>query len=170
MQGVMDGLLDLGVAGRVVDEPVRISLNDVIAEAAANIEESMRRSGLELAVPSNLPDVTADRGRLVTVFQNLLENSAKFVGNQQSPRVKISATSEDPGFVSCVFEDNGVGIDTTSPNQVFEIFTRLTTEVEGHGVGLALVKRIIEAHGGAIRVESAGANQGSTFRFTLPAV
>ncbi len=114
-----------------------------------------------------MPNVEGDKVRLREVFQNLIENAVKFMGAQQSPRVHIGATEEN-GMVCCFVRDNGVGIEPAYHNQIFRLFERLHADIKGTGIGLALVKRIIEAHGGTIKVESAGHRQGSRFMFSLP--
>jgi signal transduction histidine kinase len=81
--------------------------------------------------------------------------------------VHISAEEKD-GIICCSVEDNGTGISSDYHDQIFRLFERPDSEVTGTGVGLALVKRIIEVHGGKIWVESEGLGCGSTFYFTLP--
>ena len=108
-----------------------------------------------------------DPGRLLEVFQNLIDNSIKFMGNQQAPRIEIGA-HRDNGEVHCYVRDNGIGIGSEYQGRVFELFERLDTRVEGTGVGLALIKRIVEVHGGRIWVESEGEDRGAAFCFTLP--
>jgi signal transduction histidine kinase len=102
------------------------------------------------------------------VFQNLIDNSTKFMGAQKHPRIEIGAERENDQ-VQCFVRDNGLGIAPQYHDRVFDLFDRLDTKVDGTGVGLALVKRIVEVHGGRIWIESAGVGQGSTLRFTLPA-
>jgi signal transduction histidine kinase len=116
-----------------------------------------------------MPQVYGDPGRLLEVFQNLIDNSTKFMGEQKHPRIEIGA-ERDNGQVHCFVRDNGLGIAAEYHARVFDLFDRLDTKVDGTGVGLALVKRIVEVHGGRIWIESAGEGQGSSFHFTLPAV
>jgi signal transduction histidine kinase len=105
---------------------------------------------------------------LVEVVQNLLDNAAKFMGDQQAPRIQIGARKDERGTILFV-RDNGIGIDPQHHERVFRLFDRLDAKAEGTGVGLALVKRIIELHGGRIWVESDGRGTGAAFCFTLPA-
>ena len=114
-----------------------------------------------------MPSVTGDAGRLVEVFQNLIDNANKFMGEQVEPRIEIGAVLENE-MVHCHVCDNGIGIDSEYHGRVFDLFDRLDAKVEGTGVGLALVKRIVEVHGGTIWVESEGEGEGSCFHFTLP--
>ena len=107
------------------------------------------------------------RPRLLEVFQNLIENACKFMGDQPAPRVWVGGERRD-GELVCYVRDNGIGIAPPLQAKVFELFTRLDPSIEGTGVGLCLVKRIVEEHGGRIWVESAPPQRGSTFWFTLP--
>ncbi|RMF64136.1 MAG: histidine kinase, partial [Bacteroidetes bacterium] len=123
--------------------------------------------GVEVEVQPDLPAVDGDRMRLLEVWQNLISNAAKYMGEQPSPRIEIGC--KPLGDEVCFYvRDNGVGIPPAYHEKVFELFERLGTDTEGTGVGLALVKRIVEFHGGRIWVESEGMGRGSTFYFTLP--
>ncbi len=122
-----------------------------------------------LHLPPNLPEIYVDRTRLREVFQNLIDNAAKFMGDQPSPQIWIEARADDnPQFVLVSVRDNGVGIDPRHTQRIFSLFERLDQRVEGTGIGLTLVRRIVEAHGGKIWVESEGLGRGSTFYLTLP--
>jgi signal transduction histidine kinase len=100
-------------------------------------------------------------------MQNLIDNAAKFMGDQPEPRIEIGANKESQGYAFFV-RDNGVGIEWKHQSKIFGLFDKLDPHSEGTGIGLALVKRIVEVHGGRIWVESKGKNQGSMFCFTLP--
>ena len=113
-----------------------------------------------------MPVVYGDRLRLLEVYQNLIQNAVKFMGTQQASRVEIGARLDD-GVALCWVRDNGMGIVPIYHEKVFGLFNRLDANTEGTGIGLALVKRIVDVHGGRIWVESEGEEQGSTFLFTL---
>ncbi len=89
------------------------------------------------------------------------------MGQQQSPCVHIGSV-EKGEMVCCFVRDNGVGIAADYHSQVFDLFERLNADMDGTGVGLALVKRIVEVHGGEIWIESEGLGRGCTMSFTLP--
>jgi len=112
--------------------------------------------------------VHGDRTRLLEVLQNLIENAVKFRSGQAEPVIEVGSR-KGPGGLVVYVRDNGVGIDPRYHQRVFGLFERLDPRVEGTGVGLALVKRIVEVHGGRVWVESEGAGRGSAFCFTLPA-
>jgi len=143
-------------------------LGSLVREAAERVAIQMENQGVDLQIAPAMPQVYGDPGRLLEVFQNLIDNSTKFMGEQKHPRIEIGAEFEN-GQVHCFVRDNGVGIVPDYHDRVFDLFERLDTKVDGTGIGLALVKRIVEVHGGQIWIESAGLGQGSTFHFTLPA-
>jgi len=107
-----------------------------------------------------------DRTRLVEIFLNLVDNAAKFMGDQPAPCVEIGVEQAGEELVLHV-HDNGIGIDPESQPLVFGLFHKLDPSSEGEGIGLALARRIVELHGGRIWVESEGPGKSTTFRFTL---
>jgi len=120
-------------------------------------------------IHENLSTVFGDRQRLLEVLQNLVDNAAKFMGAQKEPRIEIGQRGEDAEQGMPVFfvKDNGMGIPREHHERVFGLFNKLDPLADGTGIGLAIVKRIVEVHGGRIWVESE-ARKGSTFYFTLP--
>lgn len=167
MERLLNDLLELGRGGRIMGEAETCNLSEIAAEAIGMLESELRARHVEIVV-EDLPSVMGDPTRLLEVFLNLLENAIKFSGDQQQPRVRIAALEREGG-ICCFVEDNGIGIDRDYHDQVFGLFERLDASVDGTGVGLALVKRIIEVHGGEVWVESDGPGQGARFMFTLPA-
>ena len=167
MQKLLRDLLNLSRIGRIVGAMENVSLSDIAAEAIQRVSGLLSAFRLDVNVADDMPMVHGDRARLIEVLQNLLENAVKFRGDQTHPRVDVECQTES-GQVVCYVRDNGVGIDSRYHEKVFGLFERLDQEVEGTGIGLALVRRIIEVHGGKIWVESQGAGSGSTFCFMLP--
>jgi signal transduction histidine kinase len=165
MGTLLDDLLELGRIGRVIGDPVSCDLSEIAAQASQLIETQIVQLGIEIVI-DDMPVVQGDKTRLTEVFQNLIENAIKFMGDQQEPRIHIGAVEKD-GVICCYVKDNGIGLEARFQEQIFGLFERLSAEVGGTGVGLALVKRIIEVHGGKIWVESEGLGLGSTFWFTL---
>ena len=108
-----------------------------------------------------------DRPRLVEIWQNLVENAVKYMGEQAEPRLTIGLERQGADTVFFV-GDNGIGIEPQYQGKIFGIFEKLDSKSEGTGIGLAVVKRIVELYQGTIRVESSGLGQGACFRFTLP--
>jgi PAS domain S-box-containing protein len=140
---------------------------EVVDRVMQNLFFTIQESNATIETAS-LPRVLADPGQLSMVFQNLLTNAIKF-RREEPPYIHISAEQSGDMWQFSV-RDNGIGIDPAFSNRIFEIFQRLHTrdKYPGTGVGLAIVKKIIERHGGQIWVESEE-GKGSTFSFTLPA-
>ena len=122
---------------------------------------------IKVAVEKELPTVNGDRPRLVEVLQNLIDNAAKFMGDQPAPQIEIGTRREGVQQVILV-KDNVIRIHPSYHERIFGLFDKLDPRSEGTGVGLALAKRIVEVHGGRIWVESQGKDKGSMFCFTLP--
>ena len=112
--------------------------------------------------------IFGDRQRLVEAVQNQVENACKFMGDQQKPHIQIGQRDSEDGTPVFFVRDNGMGIAPEHHDRIFGLFNKLDATSDGTGIGLALVKRIIEVHGGRIWVESE-AGKGATFCFTLPA-
>jgi signal transduction histidine kinase len=166
MEKLLKELLELSRVGRVIGSAETVSLEELAHEAVVLMQGRLRATGVRVDVLPGLPTVRGDRTRLREVLQNLIENAAKFRTAQAEPKVEVGCRQEPDGPVVFV-RDNGVGIDPRYHERVFGLFERLDPRVEGTGVGLALVKRIVDFHGGRVWVESAGAGKGSTFCFTL---
>ena len=169
MRELLDGLLRLSRAGRIVNAPEEIQLGALAEEARAIAGGRLAARGVVTVMTPTLPAVRVDRQRMLDVFVNLLDNAAKFMGDQTEPRMEIHAEAEG-GLVTVRVSDNGIGIESGHHDRVFGLFERLNPSSEGTGLGLALARRIVEAHGGRIWVESGGAGSGATFCFTLPGV
>ncbi len=156
---------------RVSTGPLSLEPVDV-GEALAAVESSLAgRIGEAGATVTHdpLPVVLADRYRLELVLANLVGNGIKF-RSAESPRVHVSAVREEDWWRIRI-ADNGIGVPAEVRDEIFEPFRRLhtRTEYEGYGIGLSTVKRVVERHGGSIRVDPGNAG-GSVFSFTVPAV
>jgi signal transduction histidine kinase len=167
METLLRELLELSRIGRVMNPPERVALDELARQAVAALHGRLRAAHVRVDVLPGLPSVRGDRTRLLEVLQNLIENAVKFRSGQGEPVVEVGSRPGPDGPVVYV-RDNGVGIDPRYHDRVFALFERLDPRVEGTGVGLALVKRIVEVHGGRVWVESEGAGKGATFCFTLP--
>jgi len=167
MGRLLDELLEMSRIGKLVNPPERVPLRAVIDEALDMVAGGIAEKGIEVRVNNAPVTLFGDRPRLVEIWQNLLENAVKYMGDQPSPRIEIGI---EPGGKDSVFfvRDNGMGIDPRFSDKVFGLFEKLDPGSEGTGLGLALVKRIVEMYRGTIRVESEGAGHGACFRFTLP--
>ncbi len=168
MADLLEDLLALSRIGRQSGHLEEVAFSDIAGEALERVAGAITQRAVEVAVAPALPAVHGDRGRLVELMQNLLENAVRYMGDQPSPRIEVGARASEPAPVFFV-RDNGIGIDPRYHDKVFGLFERLDPQAtQGTGVGLALVQRIVEVHQGRIWVESEGAGRGSTFCFTLP--
>ncbi|MBN1590035.1 MAG: PocR ligand-binding domain-containing protein [Pirellulales bacterium] len=167
MHELLSDLLRLSRIGRVVEPSEDVALEELAGEAVKLVAGRLLNGAIRVDVSPELPHVYGDRGRLLDVLQNLIENATKYMGDQPDPLIEVGARRDQEQTVVYV-RDNGMGIEPRYHDKVFTLFGKLTSGGEGTGVGLALVKRIIELHGGRIWIESEGSGRGSTFCFVLP--
>jgi signal transduction histidine kinase len=168
MQRLLNELLELSRIGRMVNPPEAIPFEAIVREAMA-LTFGRCGDSVMIEVAPGMPVVWGDRIRLVEVVQNLLDNACKFAGDQLPQRIEIGQKDFDSDGKPIFFiRDSGIGIEPQHLERIFGLFEKLNPKTEGTGVGLALVRRIIESHGGKIWVESQGLGTGSTFYFTLP--
>ncbi len=167
MQRLLNELLELSRIGRISNPPSNTPFAKIVEDALALTRGRLMAGNIKVAVEKELPTVNGDRPRLVEVLQNLIDNAAKFMGDQPAPQIEIGTRQEGVQQVFFV-KDNGIGIHPSYHERIFGLFDKLDPRSEGTGVGLALAKRIVEVHGGRIWVESQGKDKGSMFCFTLP--
>jgi PAS domain S-box-containing protein len=168
MKRLLDEVIELSRAGQVIDPRAGVSLREVATAAVAQVAGPLRERGVAVSIAPDLPVAFCDRMRLLEVFQNLVENAVKYMGDQADPRIEIGVRAGAGGPVITV-RDNGIGIEPRYHQKIFDLFDQLDPSQEGTGLGLALVKRIVTVHGGGVWVESEGLGRGATFCFTLGA-
>jgi signal transduction histidine kinase len=159
---LIDGVLTYARAGELRRD--RVALARVMDDVAADLRPSLEAAGAALEV-GELPEVDGDARQLRRLLQNLVGNAVKFRGDEP-PRVEVSAGPGAEDWVVTV-RDNGVGVAPDDVERIFGMFARSGGDAEGSGIGLAVCRRVVEAHGGRIWVEQAEGG-GSAFRFTLP--
>jgi signal transduction histidine kinase len=159
---LIDGVLVYARAGELQTE--RVALAGLVAEVAEDLRPILEHAGATLDV-GELPEVEADPRQLRRVLQNLLGNAVKYRG-EAAPRVELTAFRDSHEWV-VTMSDNGLGVDPDKASRIFDMFARANDETDGAGIGLAVCRRIVEAHGGRIWAE-APEGGGSAFRFTLP--
>jgi PAS domain S-box-containing protein len=170
MQEFISGLLRYSRVGSEPQVLEPVDLHETFLTAYDNLRIAIEESGAAVEY-HDLPGVLGDPRQLVQLFQNLIGNAIKFRKPGQAPRVDVWGERESDTFWRISVRDNGIGLDPKFAERVFVIFQRLHTrdEYEGTGLGLAICKKIVERHGGRIRVESRE-GEGATFSFTLPAL
>lgn len=165
---LLNDLLELSRIGRITNPPMDVPCSSIIKDVLDLLAGPISQRKVEILTQPTLPVVHVDRRRIMEVFQNLIENALKFFGDQPQPRIEIGVRTDKGGPVFFV-RDNGIGIPKRYHETIFGLFNKLNVKSAGTGIGLALVRRIIEVHEGKIWVESEGEpGSGSTFCFTLP--
>jgi two-component system, chemotaxis family, sensor kinase Cph1 len=168
MRAMIDGLLAYSRVETRGDSLEPVDLEAVLADVLRDLELRIDETDAEVTVDA-LPHVEGDPNQLRQLFQNLVSNALAYSGDEP-PIVHISAESDAGEWVVSV-SDAGVGIAPEDRDRIFELFERLHGDetCDGSGIGLAVCQRIVERHGGEIRVDSE-LGEGSTFSFVLPAV
>jgi len=163
---MLAGLLKVSRLGRVSLTIEKINMKDLMAEVVDGFEFQTREAGVKLEV-GRLPQCQGDRAQLNQVFSNLIDNALKFLDPKRPGIIRISGRKEDRQVVYTV-GDNGVGIAPENQKTVFQIFRRFAPmDTPGEGLGLNIVRRILERHGGKIWLESEQ-GKGSRFHVSLP--
>jgi PAS domain S-box-containing protein len=164
-RGFIAALLAHSVSRDQALECEQVALRNLVKHIAGTHDRP--RAGGEI-VAGDLLDVWGDRVLLRQVLDNLIGNAFKYVAPGTSPRVLVEAERLDDGWARVMVRDNGIGVPFTQRERIFETFHRASEGYQGTGLGLAICKRIIERHGGTIRVTSNPDGVGSCFAFTLP--
>jgi len=166
---LIDDLLTLSQAGRTAKSWEEFDLIKAIATVRRDLADMIQRKDAIVLTEGSLPTVVGDSQRIAQLLTNLVANGLKYNQNPTPTVVVGAAVSSEPGFATIYVRDNGIGIDPKNYEQIFGIFRRLHPEgeYEGTGAGLAICKKIAEAHGGRVWVESTP-GEGATFFFTLP--
>jgi len=166
MHLLLNELLEISRIGRVEHTKENVSFEELAREAVELVQGRIMEKGIAIHIDADLPDVYVDRRRLIEVLQNLVDNAAKFTSDRPDPRIDIGVKDRDEVPVVFYVRDNGIGIPIEQHERIFGLFNKLDPSGEGTGIGLSLVKRIIEVHEGTIWVES-NPGEGAAFYFTL---
>jgi PAS domain S-box-containing protein len=148
------------------EDIARIDLAEVLGEVLLDLQPQIREAGADIDHPLHCPAVVFSRKNLKSLLYNLLSNALKYRSPERIPLVRVSCYPEQDYQVLCV-EDNGLGFDMRQQDKLFALFKRLHSHVEGTGIGLYIVKKMLDNAGGKIQVESQE-GVGSTFRVYIP--
>jgi PAS domain S-box-containing protein len=164
MDGLIEGILQYSKAGKIREKEVKVNLNDLVSKTIKLLDPP---SNIKISIENKLPDFVCDEIRVGQLFQNLINNAINAI-NKPKGLIKIGCTIKESNYEFYI-TDNGCGIDEKYFDRIFHIFQRLVSrdDKEGTGIGLSLVKRIVQLYGGEIWLESK-IGKGSTFYFTLP--
>lgn len=171
MHQLLEDLLQLSRVGRKTNAPERMSLQELVRDTCELVAGQITQNGAAIEVTSTPLWLHGDRTRMLEVFQNIIDNAIKFAKPNEPARIRITvehgAVGEPP--VVCV-RDYGIGIDARFKHRLFGLFEKLQPDASGTGIGLALIKRILEVHGGRVWIDSDGIGAGTSLRFTLPSM
>ena len=167
MGKMIDGLLTLSRVGRAGLEPRPVDMARLVEKARNQLGPEAARTTLRWEIGA-LPTASGDPELLQLLWTNLLSNALKYSSQHQQPQIQVGAHTTDDGKTVFFVRDNGVGFDMRYGGKLFNVFQRLhrQDEFEGIGIGLALVRRVIERHGGRVWAESK-INEGATFYFCI---
>lgn len=169
MKELIDNLLEFSRAGVIDKNKLRpICVKEVISTVRKNLLTEINRTDARITFRTNLPKILGNEYQITQLFQNLIANAIKFHKPHKPPQIHIDFSDTNKCWRFSV-EDQGIGMDPKNTGKIFEIFNKIhgPSQYEGSGIGLAVCKRIVEAHGGKIEVQSEP-DKGTTFFFTLP--
>jgi signal transduction histidine kinase len=168
MEDLIHDLLELSRIGQPGEQKAFVNPATVLHQLHAEFKQRLEAAGIELELPQDPPLVYCDRTRLYRVFSNLIGNAIDHMGACEQPRIAVSIVEEgDVCHISV--SDSGRGIDSKHHEQIFEAFQSLGPSGDGRtgaGIGLAIVKKIAEAHGGRVWLDSRS-GCGTTFHVTF---
>jgi PAS domain S-box-containing protein len=164
MQGLIEGILEYSRVGRTREEKVEVDLGELVPEI---VDTLVPPDHISITIENDLPAIECEETRIIQVFQNLLSNAIKYMDKPEG-QISVACVDEDD-FWKFSVADNGPGIEEQDYERVFQIFQTLAPrdEIESTGVGLTVVKKIVEMYEGRVWLESK-VGEGSTFFFTLP--
>ena len=167
MNDLLHDLLELSTIGHVIAAMEKVDMKLLVDDVLTQLAGPLKKLNLYVTMHPCLPYVYCDRRRMAEVVQNLIENAINYMGDQKTPQIQFGMRQED-GVKIFFVQDNGIGIDERYHQTIFGLFNKLDAKSDGTGIGLAIVKRIVEVHGGRVWVESEGLGMGSRFCFTVP--
>ncbi len=170
MQDLIADLLTLSRISRVRNPYEHVDIHDLVNSIRERLEYSIEENHVDFQIENNLPTIICDRIKMGEAFLNLINNAIKFSSkvNSRNPVIRVGCQEDDDSWEFWV-KDNGIGIPEEYHDEVFEMFKRLhtSTQYEGTGAGLSIVKAVIDSHGGRIWIESQP-GEGAEFHFTIP--
>lgn len=167
MEIFFNDLLKFSRVGRLYFPKEKIKVNYLIQDIVKNLSNDKNLRQFDIEYHCELPIVTYDRQALRDIFYNLIENAIIFTPIQRKPKIIVSYTYEQDEHIFSIM-DNGIGIDDENTKKIFKLFERLKDiDVIGNGIGLSLIKKIVEYYGGRVWLKSSK-GEGSMFYFTVP--
>ncbi|MBI4000107.1 MAG: HAMP domain-containing histidine kinase [Candidatus Omnitrophica bacterium] len=170
MSTLIIDLLEFSRVGRIEDEKESIDTEGLLKEITEELKPELDKRCIQVQMAGDFPQLWGSRKRLLQVFTNLVSNAVKYMGSPPKPRIEIGYSNQDGNNLCTLWvKDNGIGIKKEFHDKVFQIFQRAPNQlkVEGSGIGLSIVKKIVELNGGRVWVESEE-GEGSKFFVAWP--
>jgi signal transduction histidine kinase len=167
MKKLLDGILALSKAGRAIELIGKIKMGELAAEVLGSLKDVLAGGRIHVVISPSLPEVNGDRARLQMALRSLLECAIRTLERQPEPMIEIGSKSA-PGEHTIFVRDNGTGISADRMASLFQPVLGTEPGINEQGMELAIVRRIIEAHGGRLWAESEGRGKGACFSFTIP--
>ncbi|MER3374843.1 MAG: two-component regulator propeller domain-containing protein [Allomuricauda sp.] len=167
MSELIADITEIAHLGKIENKNEILNTNEILDTAKKLIKAKLDISKTQLNISENLPHIHGDRKRIIQVFGNLLDNAIKYMGDQPNPTINVEY--EDTGETNIfLIRDNGSGMDESSLKELFTPFKRFHSNVKGTGLGLYMIKKIMDSHGGTIMAASEGKGKGTTFKLIFP--
>ncbi|MFO7813335.1 MAG: PAS domain S-box protein [Pelovirga sp.] len=168
MQQLLDVLLNYSRIGRKNTQARTLAVSQEVEDCLSTVAGILQQKQVQVVINEMPYQLHGDPLHFGQLWQNLIENAVKYMGDQTHPQIEIGGTQQAAQDVVFYVRDNGMGIPPEHSERIFNLFSQLNPGSDGSGLGLALVKKIVSIYQGRIWVESAGEGQGSCFMFTLP--
>ncbi|NKI32264.1 sensor histidine kinase [Croceivirga thetidis] len=169
MHGLIEDITKVAKLGEVANKMEVLDMNEVMTLAHNFVHGKQSVGNIEIRIVKNLPSIKGDKNRMIQIFSNLMDNAIKYMGDQEHPTVLVE-TNESNERIEFIVIDNGSGMDEKSIQKLFAPFERFHPKVKGTGLGLYMVKKIVESHNGSIRAESEGVGKGTSFIVSFPKI
>lgn len=169
MNTLIHDLLEFSRVGRIEDEKEIVSMSELLSEIVDELKPEIDKNHIEIVLQKPVPPLWGSKKRLNQVFTNLLANAVKYMGPATGPRIELGASVNDQSYCTYWVKDNGIGIKKDYQEKIFQIFQRVPNQlkVEGTGIGLSIVKKIVELNSGRVWVQS-DEGHGSQFFIEWP--
>ncbi|HPY96888.1 MAG TPA: ATP-binding protein [Candidatus Cloacimonadota bacterium] len=162
MTSLIDDLLEVSRAGRMISELTTVNIESIVQDVIRVMQIMINTQNVDITVETKIPDVYGDEKKIRQIYQNLLENAIKYAKPNTIPSIFLGYNDKEKAFY---VRDKGIGISLDYSEKVFDVFTKISNLSTGSGIGLSIVKKIVETHEGKIWYESN--SEGTTFYFTL---
>lgn len=167
MSELIADITEIAHLGKIENTNEILNANEILNTSKSLIKAKLDVSKTQLNISENLPHIYGDRKRIIQVFGNLLDNAIKYMGDEPNPTIHVQY-EEDEETNTFLIRDNGSGMDESSLKELFTPFKRFHSNVKGTGLGLYMIKKIMDSHGGTIIAESEGKGKGTTFNLIFP--